>query len=108
MKPELASEVRVYMPKMYLEAIDIARLRGDHLSALRRGSRPEIRRTNSLPFENRAVEGNVMGGSSGVANQTIPPRVKSLTWKEIQKKMEKGLCFNCDEHFVPGHKCKTP
>lgn len=25
----------------------------------------------------------------------------------MQKRREKGLCFNCDEKFVPGHKCKT-
>lgn len=23
-------------------------------------------------------------------------------------KRKKGLCFNCDEKFVPGHKCKPP
>lgn len=26
----------------------------------------------------------------------------------MQKRREKNLCFNCDEKFVPGHKCKMP
>lgn len=25
----------------------------------------------------------------------------------MQKRREKGLCFNCDEKFTPGHKCKV-
>lgn len=25
----------------------------------------------------------------------------------MQRRREKGLCFNCDEKFVPGHKCKA-
>ena len=24
----------------------------------------------------------------------------------MQARREKGLCFNCDEKFAPGHKCK--
>ncbi|KAL8543542.1 hypothetical protein ACS0TY_004191 [Phlomoides rotata] len=37
LKPELASEVRVYKPKMYIEAVDIARLHNDHLEAVKEG-----------------------------------------------------------------------
>ena len=25
----------------------------------------------------------------------------------MQGKREKGLCYNCDEKFGPGHHCKT-
>ena len=25
---------------------------------------------------------------------------------EVQARREKGLCFRCDEKFVPGHRCK--
>ncbi|GAB2288305.1 hypothetical protein Dimus_037987 [Dionaea muscipula] len=36
---------------------------------------------------------------------TLPP-VKRLTPEEMQLRRDKGLCFNCDEKFVPGHRCK--
>lgn len=36
LKSELTSEVRVYRPKTYLDAIEVARMRDDHLSALKR------------------------------------------------------------------------
>lgn len=36
-----------------------------------------------------------------------PTGVRRLPWDEMQKRREQGLCFNCDEKFVPGHKCKV-
>jgi hypothetical protein len=48
------------------------------------------------------------GGSSSTTitkpNQTIPP-VKKISWEEMQKRREKGLCFSCNERFTPGHRC---
>lgn len=39
-----------------------------------------------------------------------PPNApaKRLSWDEMQKRREKGLCFGCNEKFVPGHHCQTP
>ncbi|GJX51204.1 hypothetical protein Tco_0278049 [Tanacetum coccineum] len=34
--------------------------------------------------------------------------MKRLTWDEMQKKRAQGLCFNYDEKFSVGHKCKGP
>ncbi|KAH9801652.1 hypothetical protein KPL71_001107 [Citrus sinensis] len=34
--------------------------------------------------------------------------VKRLTWEEMQHRRQKGLCFNCNERFTPGHKCNRP
>lgn len=42
----------------------------------------------------------------------LPPKnhkyseVKRLTLDELNDKKKKGLCFHCDEKFVPGHDCK--
>nr|GEZ82824.1 hypothetical protein [Tanacetum cinerariifolium] len=38
------------------------------------------------------------------ATNTTPQR-KWLTYKEIGKKRAKGLCFYCDQKYMPGHKC---
>lgn len=32
--------------------------------------------------------------------------IKRLTWAELQARKEKGLFFNCDEKYIPGHKCQ--
>nr|CAH66611.1 H0211A12.14 [Oryza sativa] len=31
---------------------------------------------------------------------------RTLTPEEMQSQCEAGLCFNCDEKFTPGHRCK--
>lgn len=52
-------------------------------------------------METKTIENNV-----STPNKAIPPGVKRLPWDELQKRREKGLCFNCDERFIPGHRCK--
>nr|TKR91483.1 hypothetical protein D5086_0000223020 [Populus alba] len=34
--------------------------------------------------------------------------MKRLSWDEMQKRRAQGLCFNCEEKFTPGHRCKGP
>lgn len=36
LKSELAAEVRVHRPKLYMKAIEIARVRDDHLNQVRK------------------------------------------------------------------------
>lgn len=40
--------------------------------------------------------------------QVVGSLVKRISWEEMQRMREKGLCFNCNDRFTPGHKCKTP
>ncbi|GJX51202.1 hypothetical protein Tco_0278047 [Tanacetum coccineum] len=42
------------------------------------------------------------------AEPTKNTTMKRLTWDDMQKKRAQGLCFNCDEKFSVGHKCKGP
>ena len=39
-------------------------------------------------------------------NQHREIPIKRLTESELQARIEKGLCFKCDEKFSPGHLCK--
>lgn len=36
----------------------------------------------------------------------VPIVRKMLTAEEHKERTAKGLCFNCDESYFPGHKCK--
>ena len=40
-----------------------------------------------------------------VAAPANPPR-RTLTPAAMANRREQGLCYNCDERFVPGHRCK--
>ncbi|RVW29332.1 hypothetical protein CK203_109103 [Vitis vinifera] len=46
-------------------------------------------------------------GSSPTKMKTLSP-LKRFTWAEMQRRRAQGLCFNCDEKFALGHKCKGP
>jgi len=42
-------------------------------------------------------------------NLTIPSaplKIQKLTRDEMVERQLKGLCYNCDEKYLPGHKCK--
>lgn len=101
LKSELASEVRVYRPKTYSEAVELARLRDDYLTNTHRSSRFESKKGSYMTGEGK------IGISTGAVTKASPPGVKRLSWEELQRRREKGLCFNCDERFAPGHKCAT-
>ncbi|KAK9195245.1 hypothetical protein WN943_003365 [Citrus x changshan-huyou] len=55
---------------------------------------------------------------AAVSNRRIPPRpspplsgsplFRRLSIAEKTERRAKGLCFNCDEQFKPGHRCKAP
>ncbi|MCI14051.1 retrotransposon-derived protein PEG10-like [Trifolium medium] len=34
------------------------------------------------------------------------PVIKRLSPAELQARREKGLCYNCDDKYVQGHRCK--
>ncbi|XP_052203138.1 uncharacterized protein LOC127808607 [Diospyros lotus] len=88
-----------------LQAIDIARLKDDQLRATRK----------AMAYKGLAMAGSSSGtpkpkpplAPQPAASKHIPPGVKRLSWDEMQKRHEQGLCFNCNEKFTPGHKCKV-
>lgn len=63
-------------------------------------------------METRKHTGSIQESAREVVPPKMTPRpllagVRRLSWDEMQKKHEKGLCFNYDEKFTPGHKCKV-
>lgn len=59
----------------------------------------------SVPY-NRPQPHRPPTTAAGARLPNLP--VKRLTPIEMAARREKGLCFNCDAKFVPGHKCSPP
>ncbi|KAA8517098.1 hypothetical protein F0562_017391 [Nyssa sinensis] len=59
------------------------------------------RRTTSTPDLKKNFLPNK---ETTTSNTTLPVRRMSTT--ELQEQRAKGLCYNCNEKFVPGHQCK--
>ncbi|CAN6305562.1 unnamed protein product [Urochloa humidicola] len=60
--------------------------------------------TSSLP-EGATVVGAPVPASSSMTS-TTPRATKKLTAEDTQERCRLGLCFNCDEQYSRGHKCK--
>ncbi|KAK9184859.1 hypothetical protein WN943_025210 [Citrus x changshan-huyou] len=73
--------------------------------------RPTMSRP-SPPLLNSSPTITKTGGSSqpsllGPPPLGLPP-FRRLSIAEQTERRAKGLCFNCDEQFKPGHRCKVP
>lgn len=105
--PELKSAVRMMRPATVQDAIDFGRDQMDTIEAITKRVKLFSRPFNNLGGgnNNRIPQSN----SSPAVKPNIParPQVKLLTSTEMAARRKKGLCFNCDEKFSPGHKCNN-
>ncbi|PNY17392.1 Ty3/gypsy retrotransposon protein [Trifolium pratense] len=98
LKPAIRREVLAFQPVTLIQAISLAKLQEEkHLDRIPSLSRPSPSATGS--------------SSSFKPTMTIiPPKpqpvVKRLSPDELQARREKGLCYNCDETYQRGHRCK--
>ncbi|KAK0605942.1 hypothetical protein LWI29_032451 [Acer saccharum] len=93
LKPEIADGIRMFKPKLLKEAISLGRMKDEQLIRQRKDTRP--------------FNGSVAESPSPIKFKIASP-IKRLTWDKMQMRRAQGLCFNCDEKFTPGHKCKGP
>ena len=114
LKPEIADGIRMFKPKSLKEAISLARMRDEQMIRQEKPHRPLYRNSDisDRPFNKNIDVSNrpftrTVGVSSPSQIQSASP-MKRLTWSEMQQRRAQGLCFNCDERFVLGHKCKGP
>ncbi|XP_019237377.1 PREDICTED: uncharacterized protein LOC109217575 [Nicotiana attenuata] len=110
---DIKNSVLVHRPKTYEETLDLAHIHEHRIQAEKGPARPAFARTTSiLPTPNLAPLNQNTSTSlttNATASQTSNrPLIKRLSHIEVQSRRERGLCFYCEEKFVPGHKCKTP
>lgn len=92
---DVRREVQALQPLSLIEVAALARLQEEKLHEARRSARNKGILLTSVASHNR------------FPNNPKPPvpHFKRLTPTEMSLRREKGLCFNCDEKFSPGHKC---
>ena len=95
LKSEIAEGIRMFKPRTLKEAINLARMKDEQLVRQRRFTRPT--QFNRQP---------TIAPVTASAKPAFP--VKRLSWEEMQRRRAMGLCFNCDDKFAAGHKCRGP
>lgn len=98
LKEEIDKLVTLQKPGSLLEAIQVAILSEELVQLLTKGHKvyPKTLQTTT----------NLNVKSDGMGSKLRVPPIKRLSPKEMGAKREKNLCFNCDEGFHIGYKCK--
>ncbi|CAL9217878.1 unnamed protein product [Arabidopsis halleri] len=104
LNPTIADSVRMFRPKTLKEVLNLARLKDEQMQRQKKKfSNHSLYKAASTALTNRFSS---FKESEPKPTETRAPR--RLSWDELKKKISLGLCFSCDEKFIPGHKCKQP
>jgi hypothetical protein len=113
LKDEIYLDVRVKQPKTLSESISVAHLIKERNQFQKKTSNHF--RLAAPPFHPRQQQNSTVGilGSShsqrtSQTTGTFSGPVRQLTGQEARERREKGLCFYCDERYVPRHRCSRP
>ncbi|XP_057773723.1 uncharacterized protein LOC130993019 [Salvia miltiorrhiza] len=103
---ELQNFMMLFKPGTLQEAIEIGQRQISTLEAIARRVKP----TSNRPFSSAGPiskrPGEDAATTKSFTQNNLKPPIKLLTSAERAARREKGLCFNCDEPYVYGHKCK--
>lgn len=95
LNPELKGELKIREPMSLRKAFVLAKVYEEH-RRLGKG-----RGLTSSTVATEPLIKTVLVGARGV-----PIVRKMLTIEECKERTAKDLCFNCDESYSPGHRCK--
>jgi hypothetical protein len=98
LQPDIANPIKMFKPRTLRETIQFAQMQEDQM---KRAKPFLLEQTKEAPRDD-----SVQPTSIQRSNVSLPP-TKKLSWEAMQKRREKGLCFNCDERFTPGHRCEV-
>jgi hypothetical protein len=117
--PEIRHELAVQRPYTITQAIDLAQLIEAKIKDSKsRPTRPYSQAT-STPLNHPAVLSTVPKQAAitnplptklQIPNHTTPPSklpIRRLSLTQMQERRAQGLCYNCDEKYVMGHRCAT-
>ncbi|CAH9132841.1 unnamed protein product [Cuscuta epithymum] len=96
LKEEIRHMVEIVDPENLDQAFMIAKKQESLLEAVGKSGKTTMR--NNWPKVGSEIKGAV------TSEKALP--IKRLSKEELDARRRKGLCFNCDEVYTVGHKCK--
>lgn len=97
---DIRAEVQASRPNTLIAAVGLARLFEARQNSHRRTTGfSEIRRPTTSAQQLPPLP-------SANLSRNRSPFIKRLKPAELKERRQRGLCFNCDEKFSPGHRCK--
>ncbi|GAU45976.1 hypothetical protein TSUD_401160 [Trifolium subterraneum] len=108
LKPEIRREVQAFQPISLSHAISLANYKKTRLMI----EPIAVPQTLSLDLIHLSSLAQFFAHPHPPLLPQLPPPpktptpIKRLSPQELQARREKGLCYNCDEKYAPGHRCK--
>ncbi|KAL5844111.1 hypothetical protein ACOSQ4_010069 [Xanthoceras sorbifolium] len=114
LRHDLRKEIQVYKPQSLIQAMGLARLYDDKVTDSKTTTKSWVDRnwsTKPTTFTKPSTLPPLLPTSPSsqllpASNSKQPYTIKKLSTIEMLGRREKGLCYNCDEKFFVGHKCK--
>ncbi|GAV73412.1 hypothetical protein CFOL_v3_16898 [Cephalotus follicularis] len=105
LKPELRRELLVAQPVSLMQAMSLAKIHEQKFADLQQSLKNSwFKSSQHTSTVSHAKPASVSVAIPTSISTTLP--IQKLTAAEIKIRRENGLCYNCDEKYRPGHKCK--
>jgi hypothetical protein len=109
LQDDIHIDVKIKQPHTLADAIGVARLLEERNLLHKKASLPTRSSHNMLT--SMVPTNSAAGVLRPPPSQRATPSPKSfrrITNQEAKERREKGLCYYCDEKFIPGHRCELP
>ena len=103
LKDEVRLPVRMLNPLTLIAAFGLAKIQEEYLLSCKRsykGTHEPIR-----PSLQGAPKPSLLGAPP-MDNRPSRIPIKRISAAQMEERKKKGLCYNCDDKWAPGHKCK--
>lgn len=102
LKDEIRYPIKLLGPINLQQAFGMAKIQEEYVAVKKRSWRSFGQLTNAT--SNHYNAGALC--SSKLVNKTLVP-IQKITPTQMKERRDKGLCYNCDDKWHPGHKCKS-
>ena len=99
LKDEICLPVRMLSPQSLNAAFGLAKIQEEYVMSCRR----------NMKNQQDSGKNSILGlpKSNGVVETKSSIPIKRITPAQMDERRKKGLCYNCDEKWGPGHKCRN-
>ncbi|XP_077233660.1 uncharacterized protein LOC143875969 [Tasmannia lanceolata] len=106
LKPDLKRELQIAQPTSLLQTFSLARMFEQKYEELKRGWKPVWSPPMNGPGLLPTPPHPPAKAIAAPPLRQFPIRTRQLSKEEMKIKRDKGLCYFCDEKYVPGHDCR--
>ncbi|XP_019423050.1 PREDICTED: uncharacterized protein LOC109332520 [Lupinus angustifolius] len=105
--PDIKRELAILRPTSISDALGLAKL-----------VEAKLKDHNNNPYKPTRFPTHITSNSGAKPSQPLTPTstsfspnlsipIRRLSTAQLQERRAQGLCYNCDEKFIPGHRCQN-